>query len=161
MNEELEERASKLKSGDKLVATYQTKKKGSFPPYIVVGNGVVTKEFSADMVMDAFEVFSELSKAQQRLFIWLKDILVNQNMDNFVNRRTVDNPNLVRLDRGKGNEDHLRIRTMMGDNRNGSKLEEKRVLKKVERGVYMLNPYIFIPPDDFAEVARQWEELTS
>ncbi len=160
MNDELEERASKLKPGQQLVATYKTKKRDSTPPYIIVGNGVSTKEFSADVVIDAFEVFSELSKTQQRLFIWLKDILVNQYMDNYYAKRTVENPNLVRLDRSKENEHHQRIRTMMGQNRNGSELVEKGVLKKVRNGVYMLNPYIFIPANEFQSIAEIWEDLT-
>ena len=161
MSYELDERTNALKSGEQLVATYYKRKRGSTPPYIIVGNGYSTKAFPPEVVMDAFEVFSELSTAQQKLFIWLKDILVSQNLNNHYAKRRVENPNLVRLDRGKDNEDHLRIKTMMGENRNGSVLKEKGVLEKVERGVYMLNPYLFIPSSDFADVAKLWEDLTN
>jgi hypothetical protein len=159
MNKDLEERIIKLKPGEQIKATYEKKKKGSSPPYIVVGNGMATKEFPTDAVIDAFEVFSELPKAQQRLFIWLKDILVYQNMDNHYAKRRVENPNLIKLDKNKENEEHQRIRKLMSENRNGSELGAKGVIKKMKIGVYMLNPYIFIPPYDFQAVAELWKGL--
>lgn len=160
MSYELEQQTNNLKPGEQIVATYQKKKIDKMPPYITVGNGVATKEFPADVAMDAFKVFSNLSKTQQELFIEIKDIYVTQNMTNWQSKRQVENPNLVYLDKNKDNEDHQNIKKKMSENRNGSTLQELGVLKKVRNSVYMLNPYIFIPPYDFKKVAESWKELT-
>lgn len=128
------------------------------PPYITVGNGLATKQFPADVSVDAFEVFNQLSKAQRGLFIKFKNILVQQNFDNWINKEAVDNPNIVYL---SGIEDHDTIRAEMSKNRNGTELEEKAVLKKIRNNVYMLNPYIFIPASSFGKIASEWHALPS
>lgn len=161
MDYELEQQTNNLKPGEQLVAIYQKKTKAKTPPYITVGNGVATKDFPEDVTMDAFKVFSKLSQAQQRLFIELKDIYVQQNMTNWQAKRTVDNPNLVVLDKNKENEHHQTIRTRMSQNRNGTKLEQTGILKKVKNGIYMLNPYVFIPPYNFDKAVKEWKEITT
>jgi hypothetical protein len=98
MDYELEEKLRGLNRGEQVVVTYQKKKKNKSPPYITVGNGLSTKNFSDEVVMDAFKVFSELSKTQQNLFIALKDLLIEENMGNYYSNRKVDNPNLIILD---------------------------------------------------------------
>lgn len=160
MNYELEERVKGLKRGEQVVATYQIRKNNKTPPYITVGNGLSTKKFSEDVVMGAFEVFIELSKTQQGLFVDLKNILVAQNMDNYYSKRKVVNSNLIILQKSKSNLVHKSIRTKMGQNRNRKELEKKGVLKQIKPGSYMLNPYVFIPYGDFDEVARIWGELS-
>lgn len=161
MDRELEEKVQGLKKGEQLVrtTTIEKKKKVPCPPYITVGNGISTKLFPASVVMDAFRVFSELSSAQQWLFIELKDIFVTQNISAWQKNRSMENPNLIQLDKNKLNEEHAAIKAVMGRNRNGATLEAKGVLKKVANGRYMLNPYIFIPSDDFEKVAQIWSDL--
>lgn len=159
MDYELEEKLQNLKNNEEIEATYRKKKKSQSPPYITVGNGVATKKFPSEVVMDAFEVFGNLTKTRQSLFKDFKDLWVRQAMDNHNNKRKVDNPNLIQLDCHKDNELHQSIKTRMMQNRNGSELERSGVLKKIKKRQYMLNPYIFIPPGDFKEVAEIWEEL--
>lgn len=160
MDYELEQQTNNLKPGEKIEATYRKTKIDKKPPYITVGNGVATKKFPNEVAMDAFKVFSQLSKTQQELFIDIKDIYVTQNMTNWQSKHKAENPNLVYLDKNKGNEDHQNIKKRMGQNRNGSKLQELGVLIKVKNSVYMLNPYIFIPSYDFKKVSEFWKELT-
>lgn len=160
MNHELVEKINGLKRGEYVAATFQVKKDSKKPPYIVVGNGFSAAGFSGGVVKDAFKVFSELSKAQQGLFVDLKDILVAQNMESHYKNREVENPNLIILQRGKGNLAHKNIRTKMSQNRNRKALEAKGVLKQIKPGSYMLNPYIFIPYKDFGRVVKIWEELS-
>jgi hypothetical protein len=159
MNYELEEKLSGLKNGEQLVATYQKKKNSKTPPYITVGNGLSTTNFSKEVVVDAFKAFSELSKTQQGLFVDLKDILVQQQMTNHYSKRKVDNPNLVILERNKNNLVHQNIRTKMGQNLNRKILEKVGILIQIKPGQYMLNPYVFIPSTDFKEVVGIWEVL--
>ncbi|MCI2282616.1 hypothetical protein L3081_03360 [Colwellia sp. MSW7] len=161
MDNELKENVSSLKRGEQLVTTYQKKKISKTPPYITVGNGLSTTKFSEEVVVDAFKVFSELSKAQQDLFVDLKDILVAQSMHNHYNKRKVENPNLIILDRSRSNLVHQNIKTKMSQNRNRKMLETKGILKQIKPGIYMLNPYIFIPHNDFQEVVSIWKELSS
>jgi hypothetical protein len=161
MDYEAEQIANNLKPGEKLVTTHQKKKVDKKPSYIIVGNGVATKAFPAAVTMDAFRVFSSLTKEQQGLFIDLKDIYVQQNLDNYQKQRTVENPNKIVLDKNKDNELHQSIKARMGNRRNCTTLEEKGVLKKIKTGIYMLNPYLFIPSDDFKQIAEIWADLTT
>lgn len=161
MNHELEELAQHLKPNQKLITTTEIKKKSKAPPYITVGNGVSTKNFSEEVVKDAFKVLSQLSKAQQALFVDLKDILVQQQMANYYSKRKVKNPNLITLESSKINEEHKKIRTKMSQNRNRQTLEKHGVLKQLKPGQYMLNPYIFIPSNDFEDVVKQWESMST
>ena len=160
MEYELEKVVEKLGAGKKLVTTQQFKNADKGPPYIAVGNGRSTKDCPVNVVMDAFQVFSELSPAQRQLFIDLKDVLVEERMAGHYSTRHHENPNLIWLDDHDSNEFHQSIRTRMGQNRNGTTLEEKGVLKKIKVGKYMFNPYLFPPPDDFKRIAEIWEELS-
>ena len=157
MEHELEERLQNLKDDEEIEATFRKKKKSKPPPYIMVGNGMSTKDFPEDVVVDAFQVFSELSPAQQQLFVGLKDVLVQVRLRDYYAKRTPENPNLIWLD--NLDEFQQSIRTRMGQNRNGTILEEKGILKKIKTGKYMFNPYLFPPASDFKRVAEIWENL--
>lgn len=158
MEYELEERLQNLKDDEEIEATFRKKKKSKPPPYIVVGNGISTKDFPEDVAVDAFQVFSELSPAQQQLFVDLKDVLVQVRMGDNQAKRTPENPNLIWLD--NLDEFQQSIRTRMGQNRNGTILEEKGILKKIKVGKYMFNPYLFPPVNDFKRIAEIWEKLS-
>ena len=161
MDYELEEKKKNLKTSEELTVTYKTKSKEKKPPYIVVGNGLATGAFPEKVSKDAFKVFSELSKAQQGLFIDFKEILVQQQMNNHYKKQETENPNFIRIDSDKDNYLHQSIKKKMAENKNGTTLEEKEVLKKIKNGHYMLNPYIFIPANNFKEVAKIWEGLAA
>lgn len=161
MDFELEQQIDSLKPGEKLVTTYEKKKSSGGPPYVTLGSGLATKKFPEGTSVDALQVFSELSNEQQRLFIYFKDVLVEQMMDNYQAKRSVENPNKVPLSKNPDNELHQRIRSLIGKHKNGTTLEEKGVLKRLKIGVYMLNPYIFIPSGDFEKVAKIWEEIST
>ena len=159
MRYQLEQKIENLKPGKYVEAKYEIRKKDKSPPYIVVGNGISTKDYPDELVMDAFKVFADLTSAQQRLVILLKDILIQQNLKNRGARTKADNPNLIKLHRGNHDEVHQEIKSKMGQNKNGSTLEEKRVLKKVRNGQYMLNPFMFPPAEGFPQVLKIWDEL--
>jgi hypothetical protein len=161
VDDELEDKKSNLSSNDELVVTYRKKSRDKKPPFIVVGNGFATKKFPENVSQDAFKIFNDLSKAQRELFIDFKDLLVQQQMESHYGRKEVENPNLIRVENDKDNDLHNSIRDRMSKNRNGAMLEEKGVLKKIKNGRYMLNPYIFIPANNFEEVAQIWDDLKS
>ena len=156
---ELEEKKQNLKPDEELEVSYRVKKKEKKPPYINVGNGFETRDFPAGVSLDTFKVFSELSKAQQRLFVDFKDLLVDQRVSLGKRKQDVDKINVVTL--YNDDEWHLGIKKQLKDHKNGTELEEKGVLKKIKNGRYMLNPYIFIPRHNFEEVAEIWNELNS
>lgn len=154
---EIEEQIKGLKRGEQLNTVITKTKKHKTPPYITVGNGLSTTAFKAVDVVDAFAVFGKLSKAQQQLFIMLKDILVMQNMESHYRKSRHQNPNQIVLQKCKINEEHQLIRKNMSQNKNGKRLMEEGVLKQKKPGVYMLNPYLFIPPYNFKEIADIWK----
>jgi len=155
---ELEQQLDNLNSDEQLEVIFQKKRKDRTPPFISVGNGKSSKTCPEDMAIDAFDIFAQLTKAQQLLFIDLKDVLIEQNMDNHFAKRKVENPNLVNLQK-KMNPLHQSIRTRMSQNRNRRTLEKKGVLKQVKPGQYVLNPYLFIPAHSFEKVAQIWKEM--
>ena len=154
---EIEEQIKRLKDGEQVNAVITKTKKNKTPPYITVGNGLSTKAFKAVDVVDAFAVFGKLSKAQQQLFIMLKDILVMQNMEAHYRKNRHQNPNQIVLQKCKANDENQLIKTNMSQNKNGKRLMEEGVLKQKKPGVYMLNPYLFIPPYNFKETAEIWK----
>ena len=110
---EIEEQIKGLKDGEQVNAVITKTKKNKTPPYITVGNGLSTKVFQAVDVVDAFAVFGKLSKAQQQLFIMLKDILVLQNMEAHYRKNRHQNPNQIVLQKCKANDKHQLIKSNM------------------------------------------------
>lgn len=159
--DELQEKKQNLKRSEELEVSYRVKAKEKKPPYIAVGNGFETKGFPKGVSMDTFKILCGLSKAQQRLFVDFKDLLVQQRVSNGRRKQDVDKINVVRVENDKDNDLHQDVKKRLSDHKNGTKLEEEGVLKKIKTGSYMLNPYIFIPPDSFKEVAQKWDELNS
>lgn len=157
MDHDFEKDAAKLKPGEYL----ETRKKqfSKAPPYIVVGNGRSSKDHSVNDVMDAFKVFMGLSKAQQGLFLDFKTIWEDQKMQEHYAQHKAENPNLIRLEKNANNYCHQDIKKRLSQNRNRTEMQEKGVLKKVKNGEFMLNPYIFIPTDDFSRIASIWKNI--
>lgn len=157
-NHEINEQINEMNSGEQVNVVYTKTKKDKKPPYIVVGNGGTTKKFTKDDVVDAFRVFSRLSKTQQNLFIMLKDILIQQNMEAHYKRKKAQNPNQIILQKCKENEEHQLIKKLMSQNKNGTKLTEEGVLKQKRPGMYMLNPFLFLPSNGFKEIEEIWHK---
>ena len=156
---ELDQKLGDLNSNEHYEILVNKKKNEKAPPFLVIGNGRASKDFPEDVAIDAIRVLSKLSPTQLGLIADLKDILVNQTITNHYSKQRVHNPNLIVLDKNKDNELHKSIRTRMSDNKNGTKLQELRVLKQPKPGTYMLNPYMFIPPYEFKRIAEIWKEM--
>lgn len=160
MNDEIKQKTAELKKNQELVATYQIRERGKSPPYITVGNGIATKAFPKNLVIDTFRVLNELTKEQRELVADLKDILVQQQMKAHYSNKNIKKQNIITLEGKNKNDIHDHISKKMSEHRNCTELEKKGVIVKLKNRQYMLNPYMFIPSKDFKHVSEIWEEHT-
>lgn len=157
MNLELNQQIESLKNNEQIEVTVSKKKKAKSPPYTTIGNGMSTKEFAPELVMDALKVFGGLTPAQQAIVLHFRDVINNANMQAKQHKRPVDNPNEIILSKNDLNDQT--VQGQLRDNGNASKLIERAVIKKVKIHHYMVNPYMFIPHDNFDKVADRWHNL--
>jgi hypothetical protein len=157
MNIELSQQIESLKNNEQIDVTVSRRRRTKSPPYTTIGNGISTREFKPELVVDALKVFGDLTPAQQTIVLHFRDAINNANMQAKQHKRPVDHPNEVMLSR-IDQQDQM-IKNMLRDNGNASKLIDKGVIRKVAMNHYMVNPYMFIPHDNFDKVADKWQSL--
>jgi hypothetical protein len=159
MSESINPLLPQLKKGEKLVTTTQIAKTSKSPQYLAIGNGVATQNFPADVVVDALELFGALTKEQQGIVLFLKDRMVMERMAAYQSNQTMTNPNAVTLRRSDFEEEDQRIRDLLRAHQNRKTLIEKNIIREIgKKGELMLNPFMFIPPNDFDSVRAIWDE---
>ncbi|WP_041962918.1 hypothetical protein [Sulfurospirillum cavolei] len=148
-----------LMTNEELNVQVTRKRKASTPPYSTIGNGRTTKEYKDAPVVDAFRVIGQLSPQQLEIFLYFRDVIVENALYHRNTKTRNDQPNHVTLSRSSENHAEKQIKTLLGQNNNSARLQKMNIIKKIRVGVYMVNPYLLIPSDNFAEVAKQWNEL--
>lgn len=156
---DIQQQAEGLAKNEKLVLTKSTTE--DKPPYIVIGNGKTSRVFQDDVVMDTLAVFASLSPKQQQIVILLRDEMIINQMTAYRMNTQLTNPNEIHLSHTTTDEVAPLVKGLLRDNGNGKILANKQVLRKVKKNVYMLNPFMFIPPYKFAETAQFWHGLAA
>lgn len=156
-NEELNTSINNLASNEQLIVKKQ--KTSPKPPYMIIGNGLSTRVFGDDLVIDAFEIIGSLSSKQLEIFLYLKNCIIQKQLDARSNKIVDPEPNTIIMNKSKSDEDAQRIKSLMAENRNASNMIANGIMKKVKTGVYMINPYLIIPSDNFDNVAKQWNSI--
>jgi len=155
----LESSIRNLKKNEELEVKYTKKKRSKTPPYLIIGNGKSTRNFTEDVVVDAFELVGQLSSNQLEIFLYFKDLVVERNLDYF-NRKAIDEtPNYIRIPSSRQDEEALNIKKLIRSNNNGKRLEEINIVRKIKANQYMVNPYLLIPNDNFDKARINWEKL--
>lgn len=149
-----------LRANEEFEVLITKRKKASTPPYLIIGNGRTTKEYKDACVIDAFKVVGQLSAQQLEIFLYFRDVIVDNALYHRNAKMTNERPNEVEIPRTSGDTKAQEIKTLLRNNRNGARLQELAIIKRVSMGVYMVNPYLIIPHDNFAKVAKQWEEIS-
>lgn len=108
-----------------------------YPPYMIVGNGRYSKRHGVKS-MDIVDVCAQLNTAENSVLKFFKDCFV----DNTINKE--EYPNIV-VPAGWDSFDNYLKKSL---EKNYAHMEYVGVLKRVKRGVYMLNPYLFMPRKD-------------
>ncbi len=129
------------------------------PPYIVIGNGNTSKKFTQDVVMDALAVFATLSPKQQLIVLHLRDEMVRNQINAKHKKIQLPNPNEIYLSQITALDVAQQVKKLLSENGNNKALVDKKVMRKIKKNIYMLNPFMFIPAYKFAETAQLWHSL--
>jgi hypothetical protein len=138
----------------KLKIMVEIEKNEKKPPFTAIGNGRTSRKFTHS-VMDTLSVFGKLNPTQQKIVLYFRDIITTNRINASLRKTTLERPNDVILK----TKEHKEIKELLGKNSNLKSLREKNIIRKIAHQSYMINPYMFIPSDDFKTVAQQWEEL--
>ena len=147
-----------LKKNEQITVFYRKTNITKTPPYITLGSGLKTKKFDKKDIVDALKVFSDLNPSQQKIVLYFKDQIIQTRANAHYAKQTLENPNLVTLSKSKNDLEAKEIRRLLRQNSNGKALADK-VLRKFNNTEFMLNPFMFIPNDNFDQVAAIWKDL--
>ena len=137
-----------LGKDERLVITREKRAKEHMPPYTMVGNGFSTRHGTS---VDIIEVCSQLNLSENRLLQFMRDCYTYNCI------RGEKNPNIVEPSKWDEWNEYLRIALK----KNYPHLEHLRVLVRLKRGAYMVNPYMLISSTGRAEIVAIWEEAVS
>lgn len=108
-----------------------------YPPYMIVGNGRYSKRHGVKS-MDIVDVCAQLNTAESAVLKFFKDCFV----DNTINKE--EYPNIIVPTGWDSYTSYLKKSL----EKNYAHMEYVGVIKRERRGVYMLNPYLFMPRKD-------------
>jgi hypothetical protein len=152
------EAIEKLKKNEQVVVSYTKTDASKKPPYSIVGNGHMTMIYS-DEVMDTLVIFGRLTAKQQDIVLYFRDEMMERQMIAFYAKFKLDNPNLAELSKSKQDARAQYVRGLLRDNGNQKQLVTLNIIRKIDNVHFMLNPFMFIPYNDFDKVAEIWREL--
>lgn len=138
-----------LRSDEVVEITTKKKKHEAYPGYTILGNGKATRK--GGQSMDILNICKELNRAEMNLLQFIRDELEHNKM------RKEKNVNLVTPSRSE--EWTVYLKTAL--KKNYPHMECLRIIQRVKRGTYMINPYLFIPPYDVDFHKEVWDKLES
>ena len=125
------------------------KQKVVYPPYMVVGNGRHSKRYGVKS-MDIIDVCAQLNTSENKVLKFFRDCFT----DNTINNE--EYPNIVVPSSWKEYDTYIKKSL----EKNYTHMEYLGVLKRVKRGIYMINPYLFMPRRDALVKSQiKWEEI--
>ena len=133
-----------LKLANNEEAVISVKKKSHKPGFIMVGNGKTNKK-GVDSIDLLIEV-ADMSSNEKLCFFLIKDGVIFDPWDNrLIYQVRIDTSKLTKSQKSKFS--------------NGfNKLKDKDLVKRVSRGVYMINPNALIP-NDYVRELHIWETI--
>lgn len=148
-----------LKSDEALDVRITKKKKSSTPPYLTIGNGKTTRHFKDAPVVDTLKVVGLLSPQQLEIFLHFKDLVVENSMSSHKAGTINKQPNTVTLSKSDTDVQAKKVKELLRTNKNSRKMQDLAIIKKIKTGVYMVNPYMLIPSDNFEDVVKEWDAI--
>lgn len=129
------------------------------PPFNTIGNGRYNKHFGQTLVVDTLAVFGSLSPTQQTIVLQLRDMMTNNLIQASYQNTQLTNPNEIALSHTCVDDSTQSIKALLRQGSNSKALIDNNVIRKVKPKVYMLNPFMFIPPYRFNETRQLWDSL--
>ena len=160
MNEQvIQNTIENLKSDEALDVRITKKKKSLTPPYLIIGNGKSSRHFKNAPVVDTLKVLSTLSPQQFEIFLHFRDLIVENTISSSQADTINKHPNTVTLSKSNNDIEAKRVKALLRTNNNGRKMQDLMIIKKIKIGVYMVNPYMIIPTNDFEEAVNEWDAI--
>lgn len=99
--------------------------------------------------MDILEICSQLNTAEMKLMQFFRDIIEQQKING------ENNPNKVTPAKHEEFSSYLKVALK----KNFAHMGELDIVRRVKRGIYMLNPSLFIPAANMLVIKAEWELL--
>lgn len=132
--------------GEVVEITRKKKEKEGMPPFNIVDNGFSNRHGAS---LDILEVCLQLNIAEQKLLQFFRDCFTkNVFMKD-------EMPNVIEPLKWQEFDKYLAAALM----KNFVHMEYLGVLKRVKRGLYMINPDMLIPPKDYLVIKTRWEQI--
>lgn len=136
-----------IKEGELVeIVRKSTRPANNTPPWNMVGNGLSNRTGTS---MDFIDICAELNQAELKLLKFLR----NEYNDNIRNK--VDNTNVV----VPAKSDNYSAYLSKALEKNYLHMESMDIMVRVKRGVYLINPNLFIPSNNYHSVNALWETL--
>lgn len=116
------------------------------PPYNIVGNGLTNRHGTS---VDILEICLQLNMAEMKLLQFLRTAFTV----NSINKEEI--PNVVLPSSWEEFDKYLSTALM----KNYTHLEYLQVVKRIRRGVYMVNPRILMPSKEYLRIEAMWDNL--
>jgi hypothetical protein len=133
---------------EKIVITKEKLTKERLPPYNLVGNGLSNRYGSS---LDLIDVCVQLNLGEMRLLQYMRNMF---NM-NCINKEV--EPNIIVP--AKGEEWSSYLATAL--KKNYTHMVYMKLIVRISRGKYLLNPYLFMYSKGYSNIAAKWDELIS
>lgn len=136
-----------LDPGEVIELTRKKKQSEPLPPYNIVGNGFTNRHGTS---VDVLEVCLQMNLAELRLLQFLRNAFTT----NSIKKEEV--PNLIEPVKWDQFDKYLATALM----KNYTHLEYLQVLLRLKRGMYLLNPTLFIPSHNYLGIQLMWDKAT-
>lgn len=133
-------------NGEVLEITRKNAYKEPLPPYNIVGNGFTNRNGTS---VDVLEVCLQLNLSEMKLLQFFRTAFTTK----MINR--VEEPNVI-VPKYTANFDQYLQTALM---KNYKHLEHLQVMRRMKRGVYILNPRMFIPSRGYTAMVVAWDRI--
>lgn len=134
--------------GEKLEVKVVKDKKSPLPPFNLVGNGLSTRHGTS---LDIIDVCVQMNLGELRV------LQAFRNEFTYACMRGEEYPNIIVPTKMEEWSDYLSIALK----KNYAHLKHLRVIIRVHRGKYILNPYLFMYGTNYGAVQAKWDELAA
>lgn len=134
---------------DDEVVEIQRKKKvpEPYPGYMIVGNGKTSRKGGTSM--DLLDICKELNLAEMNLLQFFRDRIAQNQASK------EKDTHKITPTRSEDWNDYLQTALK----KNYPHMKCLGIIQRVKRGTYMVNPNLFIPAENMAWYAKEWEDI--
>ena len=130
---------------ERVVITKEKTTKEKMPPYNLVGNGLSNRHGTS---LDLIDVCVQLNISELRLLQYLRDEF-NRNC---INKEVC--PNIIVPTKGDEWDAYLKVSLK----KNYKHMEYLKLILRLSRGKYMLNPYLFMYSTGYSNTVQMWND---